>query len=96
MAELKKQIYMKLQILRLQILTCFIFLFLNSKKSDGFTEEGNPPSEKAVAAWGNLDGIYIDDIGNFVDSPKLVFIDEECGNLLRVNQSEELAFYKTL
>ena len=87
---------MKLQILRLQILTCFIFLFLNSKKSHGFTEEGNPPSDKAVAAWGNLDGIYIDDIGNFVDSPRLVFIDEECGNLLRVNQSEELAFYKTL
>ena len=24
---------------------------------------------------------YIDDIGNLEDSPRLVFIDEECGNL---------------
>ena len=28
-----------------------------------------------------LGGIDIDDLGNLEDSPRLVFIDEECGNL---------------
>ena len=28
-----------------------------------------------------LDGIDIDDLENLEDSPRLVFIDEECGNL---------------
>ena len=28
-----------------------------------------------------LDGIYIEDIGNFEDLLRLVFIHEECGNL---------------
>ena len=28
-----------------------------------------------------LDGIDIDGIGNLVDLPRLMFIDEECGNL---------------
>ena len=32
----------------------------------------------------------IDDIGNLEDSPRLVFIDEECGNLIVVNDSGEL------
>ena len=30
-----------------------------------------------------LDGIDIDGIGNLVDLPRLMFIDEECGNLLK-------------
>ena len=37
-----------------------------------------------------LDCIDIDDFGNLEDSPKLVFIDEECGNLIVVNDGGEL------
>ena len=37
-----------------------------------------------------LDGIGIDDIGNLEDSPRLVFINEECENLIVVNDGEEL------
>ena len=33
---------------------------------------------------------FIDDIGNLEDSPRLVFTDEECGNLMAVNDSGEL------
>ena len=55
--------------------SCFIF-----KKNYGFIKEGNP-SEKLVIVEENLDRIDIDDIGNLEDSPRLVFIDEECGNL---------------
>ena len=36
------------------------------------------------------DDIYIDDIGNLQDSPGLVFIDEECENLIVVNDGEKL------
>ena len=32
-----------------------------------------------------LDCINRDDIGNLEDSPRLLFIDEECGNLIVVN-----------
>ena len=38
-----------------------------------------------------LDGIDIDETGNLEDSPRLMFIDEECGNLLVVNDSGELS-----
>ena len=37
-----------------------------------------------------LDCIDIDDIGNQEDSPKLVFIDEECGNLIVVNDDGKI------
>ena len=37
-----------------------------------------------------LDCINIDDIGNLEDSPRLVFINEECGNLIVVNDGGEL------
>ena len=37
-----------------------------------------------------LDGIDIDEIGNVEDLPKLVFINEECGNLQLVNDGGEL------
>ena len=37
-----------------------------------------------------LDDIYIDDIGNLEDSPGLVFIDEECENLIVVNDGGKL------
>ena len=38
-----------------------------------------------------LDYIDIDDIGNLEDSPRPVFIDEECGNLIVVHDGGELA-----
>ena len=37
-----------------------------------------------------LDGIDTDDIGNLEDSPRFVFIDEECENLIVVNDGGEL------
>ena len=36
-----------------------------------------------------LDYIDIDDIGNIEDSPRLVFIDEECGNLIVVHINQK-------
>ena len=73
--------------LRSQILTCFIFLVLFSK--NGFVKKSNP-SEKNVIVEEELDCIDIDDIGNLEDSPRLVFIDEDCGNLIVVNDGGEL------
>ena len=49
-----------------------------------------------------LDCIDIDDIGNLEDSPKLVLIDEECGNLIVVNDDGKIlarrrqTFYSSL
>ena len=49
-----------------------------------------------------LNGIDTDDIGNLEDSPKLVFIDEECGNLIVVNDDGKIlarrsqTFYSSL
>ena len=37
-----------------------------------------------------LDCIDIDDIVNLEDSPRLVFINEECGNLIVINDGGEL------
>ena len=42
-------------------------------------------SEKIVIFGEELDCIDIDDIGNLEDSPRLAFINEECGNLIVVN-----------
>ena len=42
-------------------------------------------SEKNVIVGGELDCIDIDDFGNLGDSPRVVFINEECGNLIVVN-----------
>ena len=36
-----------------------------------------------------LDGNDMDDIGNLEDSPRLKFIDEECGNLVVINDGGE-------
>ena len=59
------------------------------QKTGAFIEEDNP-SEKNVIVEEGLDGIDIDDIGNLEDSPKLVFIDEECENLIVADDSGEL------
>ena len=45
-----------------------------------FYWRGNP-SNKVTAVEEEQDGIDIDGIGNSMDLPKLMFIDEECGNL---------------
>ena len=47
-------------------------------------------SGKNVIVGEELDCIDIDDIGNLEDSPRLVFINEECGNLIVVNDGGEL------
>ena len=47
-------------------------------------------SEKKFIVGEELDCIDIDDIGNLEDSPRLVFINEECGNLIVVNDGGEL------
>ena len=45
-----------------------------------FIEEEDKPSDKFVMVEEKLDGIDIDGIGNLVDLPRLMFINEECGN----------------
>ena len=67
--------------LRSQNLTCFAFLVLISLKKQLI---------KNVIVEEELDCIDIDDIGNLEDSPRLVFINEECGNLIVVNDDGEL------
>ena len=47
-------------------------------------------TEKNVIVGEELNCIDIDDIGNLEDSPRLVFINEECGNLIVVNDGGEL------
>ena len=59
---------------------CFSSFILNH----GFIEEDNP-SEKNVIVEEKLDCIDIDGIVNLEDSPRLVLIDEECGNLMVFN-----------
>ena len=72
----------------MQILPCFIFLVLFSKKY-GFIEKSSP-SEKKIILKEELDCIDIDGIGNFEDSPRLVFIDGKCENLIVVSVGGEL------
>ena len=45
--------------------------------------------QKNVIFEKELDCINRDDIGNLEDSPRLLFIDEECGNLIVVNDGGE-------
>ena len=47
-------------------------------------------TEKNVIVGEELNCIDIDEIGNLEDSPRLVFINEECGNLIVVNDGGEL------
>ena len=39
------------------------------------------PSKKVNTVEEEQDGINIDGIGNLMDLPKLMFIDEKCGNV---------------
>ena len=65
------------------MLTYFIFLDLFSKKY-GLILKGKP-SEQVVIVEEELDGKDIVDIRNLQDSPRLVLINVECGNLIVVN-----------
>ena len=62
-------------------------LFEYFQKTRAFIEDNL--SEKNVIVEEGLDDIDIDDIGNLEDSPGLVFIDEECENLIVVNDGGE-------
>ena len=50
----------------------------------------NVTIQKKCYSWRRTRLYFIDDIGNLEDSPRLVFTDEECGNLMAVNDSGEL------
>ena len=52
-------------------------------------EEEDNPSDKVVTVEEELDGTDIDGIGNLVDLPRLMFINEECGNLNKSLMVEE-------
>ena len=73
---------------RSQILTCVTILVLVSKKL--LLHWKNQPFRKNVIVEKVLDCIDIDDSGYLENSPRLVFIDEECGKLIVVNDSAEL------
>ena len=47
-------------------------------------------SEKNIIVEEELDYVDIDDIRNLEDSPRLVFINGECENLMVVNDGREL------
>ena len=68
----------------------FYFCSFIFKKNDGFVEKGNS-SENVFILEKQLDGIAIDDIRNLEDASALVFIDEECRNLIVVNDGGELS-----
>ena len=53
------------------------------KENHVFIEEEDNPSDKFAMVEEELDGIDIDSIGNLMDLPRLMFIDEVCGNLIR-------------
>ena len=48
------------------------------------------PQKKNIIVEEKLDCIDIDKIGNSEDLPRLVFIDEKCGNLIVVNDGGQL------
>ena len=64
------------------MLTYFIFVVLFSKYY-GFVKKAT--LQKNVIFEKELGCINRDDIGNLEDSPRLLLIDEECGNLIVVN-----------
>ena len=96
LTDRKKQIRNKIDKIRFQTLTCFIFLLLFSKKKTkknkkkhGFIEE-DKPSENIAIVEEELNRFDIDGIENLENLPRFVFINKECGNLKVVNDDEEL------
>ena len=53
------------------------------EKSHVFIKEDNP-SDKVVTVEKELDAAEVDNIGNLVDLPMLMFINLECGNVKAV------------
>ena len=51
------------------------------KENRIFIEEKDNPSDKVVIVEEELDDVDIDGIGNLVDLPRLMLIDQQCGNL---------------
>ena len=49
------------------------------EESHFFIEEDNP-SDKVVTIAEELHAVEVDGIGNLVDLPRLMFMDEECRN----------------
>ena len=76
--------------LRSQILVLFIQYYFQKNHGYGFVKKSNPSKKKNVIVEEETDCIDIDDIRNLEDSPKLEFIDEECENLIRVDDCGEL------
>ena len=67
----------------------FYFSGFIFKKNHGFIEKGNPSQKNAIVEE-ELDCIDIDDIGNLKDLTRLLFIGIECGNIIVVDDVEEL------
>ena len=82
-------IYEKIEETTFADIALFYFSSFIFKKNRGIIQEGNP-SEKVAIIEEELGGIDLDDIGNLKDSPTLVLIDEECENLIVVNDRGEL------
>ena len=51
--------------------------------------------QKNFIAEEELDGIGIDDVANLEDSPRFVFIDEKCENLIVARMAENLLEIET-
>ena len=51
--------------------------------------------QKNFIAEEELDGIGIDDVANLEDSPRFVFIDEKCENLIVARMAENLQEIET-
>ena len=60
------------------------------KENHVFIEEDDNPLDKVVTVEEELDGIDIDGIGNLVDLHRLMFIDEEYGNVKIVLDGRQL------
>ena len=75
--------------LRSQRLACFIFLVLFSNRSRFYSRK-QPFRKSCYSSERTIDGIEKNDIGNFEDSASFMFIDEECQNLIVVNDGGEL------
>ena len=51
------------------------------KENHVFIKEKDNPSDKVVIVEVELYGIDVNGIGNLLNLPRLMFINEECGNL---------------
>ena len=69
-------------------------MFLFSKNKSRFHSR-RQPFRKIIIAEEELDGIGIDDIANLEDSPRFVFIDEKCENLIVARMAENLLEIET-